>query len=70
MGRLEDTEGSVFSGKFFHQVRETQALILAPTRELAVQIQKVRRGQAAVSGWQEQLQSQLTDFAESQFSVV
>lgn len=25
------------------QVRETQALILAPTRELAVQIQKVRR---------------------------
>lgn len=70
MGRLEDTEGSVFSGKFFHQVRETQALILAPTRELAVQIQKVRRGQAAVSGWQAQLQSQLTDFVESQFSVV
>lgn len=73
MGRLEDTEGSVFSGKFFHQVRETQALILAPTRELAVQIQKVRWGQAAVaavSGWQAQLQSQLTDFAESQFSVV
>lgn len=26
-----------------HQVRETQALILAPTRELAVQIQKVRQ---------------------------
>lgn len=25
----------------FNQVRETQALILAPTRELAVQIQKV-----------------------------
>lgn len=26
---------------YFNQVRETQALILAPTRELAVQIQKV-----------------------------
>ena len=32
------------------QVRETQALILAPTRELAVQIQKVRRLQGPSDG--------------------
>ena len=43
---LENTEDSLFSDTLFYQVRETQALILAPTRELAVQIQKVRPREA------------------------